>query len=143
MQDAPETSAARCEATIAAFKDGSKSRITTTLALHDILSEPAETSPGHAGPIPTPEEVESYMELYEDMCDQWVRDQKTLRVSSPSCRHRPIGVMVRITWKLGPAGFDLYNFVSFHNFNPTFSTSFKKRACMPVPFNSGRMWSQL
>ncbi|KAJ7327847.1 hypothetical protein DFH08DRAFT_1025854 [Mycena albidolilacea] len=80
MQDAPETSAARCEAAVAAFKVGSKSRIATTLALHDILSEPAETSPGHAGPIPTPKEVESYMEPYEDMCDQWVRDQEEARV---------------------------------------------------------------
>jgi hypothetical protein len=80
MQDAPATSAARCEAAVAAFKDGSKSRIATTLVLHDILSEPTETSPGHAGPIPTPEEVEQYMEPYDDMCDQWVRDQKEAKV---------------------------------------------------------------
>ncbi|KAJ7786734.1 hypothetical protein B0H14DRAFT_3506504 [Mycena olivaceomarginata] len=80
MQDAPATSTARCEAAVTAFKDGSKSRIATTLALHDILSEPTETSPEHAGPIPTPEEVEQYMEPYEDMWDQWVRDQKEARV---------------------------------------------------------------
>ncbi|KAJ7813944.1 hypothetical protein B0H14DRAFT_3477459 [Mycena olivaceomarginata] len=41
---------------------------------------PLKTSPGHAGPIPTPEEVEQYMEPYKDMCDQWVRDQKEARV---------------------------------------------------------------
>ncbi|KAF8191069.1 hypothetical protein K438DRAFT_1762985 [Mycena galopus ATCC 62051] len=76
MSDVTTTPSARCEALISAFEAGTTSRVAATLAIYDILAEPSVSTSGVAGPIPTAEEIEKFMEPYMDRCDQWVRDQE-------------------------------------------------------------------